>query len=194
MRKIIRKIIHYCYPGPNLGEAISSRGFAPRNDGGQKGVSLIELIIYMGLFSILLVMLLQMFTNILSTQLESEATSSVTIDGRYILNRFTYDIRRSNSIITPSNFGASGNTLRVTGTGIDFSYTLSNGNLLLTNNLTSTSDSINSNDTSVSNLSFTKVGTSSGVSTVDISFTLTSKTIKQTGTEVKTFKTAVGGR
>lgn len=160
----------------------------------QLGVSLIELIIYMALFSVLLLMLLQMFTTILNAQLESQATSSVTVDGLFIENRFAYDILRASSIATPSTYGASGSTLHITGTSLDNTYTINNGNLQLTNNLTSTIDNINSVDTSISNLTFTKIGTSSGKSTVQIKFTLTSNVTKRSGAEVKTYQTTIGRR
>lgn len=159
------------------------------------GSSLVELIVYMGMFSILLIMLLQMFTTILNAQLESQATSSVALDGRYILSRLTYDIQEATNIATPSSFGISGTTLRVTGNNRDFSYTINNNVLNLTNNSTGTTDSLNSIDTSISNLSFTKIGTSSSSdNSVQISFTLTSNTIKSTGKEIKSFQTTVGTR
>ena len=47
----------------------------------QKGFSLVELLLYMGLFSILLASLMQLFGAIIAVRLESEATSAVLQDG-----------------------------------------------------------------------------------------------------------------
>ena len=51
----------------------------------QKGSTFIETVLYIAIFSILLVIFLQMFTAIIDIQLESEAKSSVLQDGRFIL-------------------------------------------------------------------------------------------------------------
>lgn len=160
------------------------------------GSSLVELIVYMAMFFILLIMLLQMYTSILNAQLESQTSSDVAMDGRFILTRFAYDMRNSNKILTPVTFGTSGssNTLHVTGTGVDNTYSLSAGNLVLSNNLTGISGMLNSVDTTVSSLSFTKIGSSSGGTTVQLSLTLKSIQTKQTGAETKSFQTTVGTR
>ncbi len=162
----------------------------------EKGTTLVELIVYMAMFSILLIMLLQMFTSILNAQLESQVTSEVAIDGRFILSRLSYDIRNANNIITPLVFGSvgSGNTLHITGSGTDYTYALSAGNIILTNNTTGYSGMLNSIDTTVKSLSFTKIGSSSGGRTVDVSITIQSNAREQTGYETKTFVTAVGTR
>src|SRR5579859_4809889 len=59
----------------------------------QKGVTLIELIIYMGIFSTLLMVLVQLFGSIVNVSLESQSNSSVSQDSRFILSRMSYDIR-----------------------------------------------------------------------------------------------------
>jgi Tfp pilus assembly protein FimT len=161
-----------------------------------KGTSLVELIVYMAMFSILLVMLLQMFTSILNAQLESQTTSDVAMDGRYILTRLTYDLRNSKNILTPSSFGSSGagNALHLTGNGTDYTYSLSSGNILLTNNSLGSSGQLNSTNTTISSLSFTKVGSVSGGVTIQLLMTLNSKARKQTGIETKTFQTTIGTR
>src|SRR5260221_10945575 len=76
----------------------------------QRGFTLMELLLYMGIFSVLLVVLMQLFTSILSLHAESQATSSVDQDGNFALMRLAYDIHRSSSIVTPA-LGASSRTL-----------------------------------------------------------------------------------
>ena len=65
---------------------------------------------------------------------------------------------------------------------------------------TENSDVLNSVDTQISDIKFTNLGNkltnlgNPGKSTIQVSFTLTSKMIKNTGPEVESFKTTVGLR
>jgi len=162
----------------------------------QTGTSLVEIVIYMAMFSVLLILLLQMFTSILNAQLESQATSEVAIDGRFILSRLAKDIRSANTIVVPSLYGVNGqgSTLRIIGAGVDYTYSLNSGNIVLTNNITTVSGVLNSVDTTVTSLTFTKLGTSGEKSTIQTNFTLNSIARKQTGVESKTFQTTIGTR
>jgi prepilin-type N-terminal cleavage/methylation domain-containing protein len=99
----------------------------------RKGFTLIELLLYMGIFSILLTVSLQMFGSVFELQLESQATSSVDVDGKFILNRFGYDITRADSITIPVSVGQSSSSMTIVINGQSFSYGLSGGNLNLTN-------------------------------------------------------------
>jgi len=66
----------------------------------QRGLTLVEMLLYMAVFSILLTVLLQIFFSALDVQLESKATSGVDQDGTYIMARLTYDIQRAQAVIT----------------------------------------------------------------------------------------------
>ncbi|OGE36687.1 hypothetical protein A3B45_00985 [Candidatus Daviesbacteria bacterium RIFCSPLOWO2_01_FULL_39_12] len=160
----------------------------------QAGFSLVELLLYMGLFSILLVSLMQLFGSILAVRLESEATSAVLQDGRYILSRFAYDVKRSSNIVAPT-FGTPGPELTITGPSINYTYKIVANNLVLQNNTTSVKEQLNSADTKISSATFTKLGTPGGKETVQIKVTLNSLAIRQGGNpETKTFQTTVGTR
>lgn len=160
----------------------------------QAGVTLVELMIYMGMFSILLLMLLQMFTSIIDVQLESNATSSVELDGRYLLTRFSRDIHNASAILVPSVLGAGGATLQISGNGFNYTYNLSGGNLTLTDNVSGTTDALNSIDTTVSSVTFTRFGDAHGKDAVQVKITLVSKITPKTGVETKTFQTTIGMR
>lgn len=168
----------------------------------QRGITLIELLLYMGIFSLLLMVFVQLFGTIVNVSLESQSTSAVSQDGRYILNQMTYTLHQASTFAQPSGFGAAnaGSTLQFTTTdGTIYTYSLSSDPLgqkkLLLSDGAST-EQINSAGTTVSNLSFTRLKTSgtSGESSVTISFTLTSTTRQQKGYEQKTFTTTVGKR
>lgn len=159
------------------------------------GFTLIELIIYMALLGIFLLTLTDIFTSILDVQLESEATSAVEMDSRFLLARLSYDINRASAITTPSAIGESANSLTLVIGGINYTY-LANGNSLeLTNN--SGTSSLNGSETAISGLTFQKIANSSvsgTKETVKINFTATSIAQRTQGPEVRNFQTTVGRR
>jgi type II secretory pathway component PulJ len=159
----------------------------------QQGFSLIEFLMYMGIFSLLLISLFQMFTSILDNQAESETTASVSEDGKFLIARLSYDIQQASEITTPATIGSSGNSLQLTIGGTSYSYTINNGNLVLTNTA-ETNAPLNGYDTTVSNLSFTRLGNSNGKNVITVAFTVTSRITKQSGPESQTFQTTIGTR
>ncbi|KKR78338.1 MAG: hypothetical protein UU23_C0001G0102 [Candidatus Curtissbacteria bacterium GW2011_GWA1_40_9] len=158
----------------------------------KKGFTLIELIMYMALMSIFLVVLSELFLSILEVRKESEATSGVEQDARYILSRLYYDLNRASSITTPATPGSSSSTLVAIISGDTNSYSASGGNLTLTNN--AGTNNLNSSASSISNLNFQKIGASGIGQTVKIDFTLTGKTQRTGGAEIRDFTTTVGLR
>ncbi len=159
----------------------------------KRGFTLIELLLTMGLMSILLLVLSQVFISILDLRLESEATDVVAQDGRYILSRLTYDLNRASAITIPATQGGTGSQLQITISGVAHTYDVSGGNLTITTG--GNSDSLDGYGTTVSNVSFTRLGNVNGKNTAQISFRLTS-TIDTagTGTNTRDFQTTVGIR
>lgn len=158
----------------------------------ENGFSLIELLLYMGLFSIFLITLTQIFSSALELKLESESTSTVQQDSRYIFQRLSYDINRADSITTPAAIGTQGQLLSLVISGQTYSYTLSGNNFTLTN--PSGTFQLNGFNTRVTNLSFLRVGNSGGKNSIQISYTINSLTIQNKGTETKTIQTTLGIR
>lgn len=166
-----------------------------------KGFTMIELLLYVGIFSILLVVLLQMFSGILATHTESQATSSVDQDGNFILARLAYDIHNASSITTP---GIGSSCTWTTGSATPCQLVLSSGTYTAqSDNLTFTAggntDPINSVGTKITSITFSTYGNSSCSSpckpSVQISLTLQSKTMRQGGNlQTQSFQTTVGTR
>jgi prepilin-type N-terminal cleavage/methylation domain-containing protein len=156
----------------------------------QRGFSLIELIIYVAIMSILVVVLCSTFASILEVQTDSKATSSVDQDSRYIIAKLNYDMQSASSIVAPA-VGSQSAALQLSINTATQSYALSNGNLQLTKN--SQADNLNSTNTSISNLTFKRLGTGTANDTIRVQFTMTSL-IKRTAnkTETKTFTTTIG--
>lgn len=164
----------------------------------QKGFTLVELLLYMGIFSILLVILLQLFSAILSTHAESQATSAVDQNGSFILSRLAYDIHYASDIVSPT-LGVSCNWP----TTPTCQLVLSNGTYKITSlgNLTLTAngktDSLNSFNTEIINMTFTTLGNTNPGSkpSVQIQFTLQSKIKRDAGVlQAKMFQTTVATR
>lgn len=135
----------------------------------KKSFTLIEILIYMGLMAALITILTNVFVTVLETQLESSSTSVVEIDGRYVLSRLIYDIHRSTSIVTPAVAGQTSSGLTLNISGINHTYTVTDGVLYLDGAFRLTSI-----DTSISNLSFTRIGNSTDNDTLQISFAISS--------------------
>ncbi len=142
----------------------------------------------------LLVVLTEILTSSLRLQLETQAVSTVEQDGRYILNRFIYDIHRAKSISIPASLGETNKTDHMTVNigGTNYSYQMNGENLEFTDGLTNYL--LNSGDTTVSQLFFTRIGEGNDLDTVRIYFQLRGTTIPKSGPEVKTFQTTVGLR
>src|SRR5690242_20616871 len=100
------------------------------------GFTLIELLIYMGIFSILLLILTKMFTAIIDVHLESQATSSVSQDGNYIMTRLSSDIRKAKTVVLPAP-GTQDTQLHIKASGFDETFQIitqnGNKNLVLNN-------------------------------------------------------------
>jgi hypothetical protein len=159
------------------------------------GFSLIELLMYIGIFSMLIVILFQLLVSILDVQLESKGHSSIDQDGLFILSRLSYDIARSNSIASPSA-GQSSQNVKITVNGTDFEYTNATSSMVLTNMSTGEQKQLNSVNSEVSNVTFTRRSDTEGKNfdTITASFTITGKPIVRGVRDSKSFRTTIGVR
>jgi hypothetical protein len=158
----------------------------------KSGMTLIELIVGMGLLLYLFTVMTDIFVTFIQVRLESVANTAIQQDGDFILAKLFYDISRADSVTTPASNGASSNTLWIVIGGENYTYALQNGLLQMTNN--SGTDRLNGSGTTISNLSFLRIGNPTGGSTVQLSFTETSAAVRKKGADVKNFSTTVGLR
>lgn len=163
------------------------------------GFTIIESLVYMGLLIILITILSLLFSSILDVQLESKSTSSVDLDGRYIIAKLIYDMHMmqtsspvNDTIITPSTPGGSSSTLNFTVNSINYTYSLSSGNLQLVND--KGTNNLNGVDTTVSALQFTRIGTGASTDTIRVTFTVTSKIIRNAGAESRSYQTTISSQ
>lgn len=156
------------------------------------GFTLVELLIYMGLLTVLVLMFTDIFITIIDNQLGSKNTSSVADDGRYIYSRFIYDIKRASQVTEPSAFGSSSATLRLVIDGQNYTYSQQSNNLLVTD--PNGSYVLNGEGSSITNLLFTKVGTPSAKDTVKLNLTITGNVATRGILDQQIFQTTAGLR
>lgn len=95
------------------------------------GFTLVELILGMGLFTILLGVLLRVFVSSVELRLESEAESAVTQDARFLVNRMRLDTRQASAIIEPALPGVTSQNLRLEINGVEVEYLVNTDNKLV---------------------------------------------------------------
>lgn len=138
----------------------------------KSGYTLIELLIVIGILSILISVLSQVFGSIMTMKLSASSHTTLSQDTRYLLARLTYDLSQADTINSPT-IGSSGTTLVLTKNSETITYSLSGTTLSRGSNLVST-DHLTSNNTNISALNFVR-GASIGTSqSLTITATLSS--------------------
>jgi hypothetical protein len=146
----------------------------------------------MGLLVILILIFTEIFSSIIENQLSSTNTSNVADDGRYIYSRFIYDVSRAEAILEPELFGSSSANLILVINGENYTYSTSSGSLTVTD--PAGSYTLNGYGTSITDLVFTKVGTESAKDTVQINFTISGNISKSGISDQQEFQTTAGLR
>lgn len=159
----------------------------------QQGFTLVEFLLYIGLLSIFLVILSDIFISLIELKLGTESISSVEQDSRFITGRLISDVNRASAITTPATLGAASSTLVLVIDGVANTYQVNGNNLELTN--TSGTFKLNGSETVISNPLFQRIGNVGGKPTVKINFSVTSRTERSgVGFEVRTASTTAGLR
>ncbi len=165
----------------------------------QAGFTITELLLYMGLLIILITILSQVFVSILDVQLESKSTSSVELDSKFIIQKLIYDMNSmqtsppvSDNIATPSAPGQTSNTLNFNVNSINYIYSLNNGNIQLEND--KGVNKLNSADTIISGLQFTRIGAGTNRDNIQINFTITSNAKRNSGPETRSYQTTISSQ
>jgi prepilin-type N-terminal cleavage/methylation domain-containing protein len=155
-----------------------------------RGFTLIELIIYMGLLSILLVVMSNIFVTLLETKKDAESTSAVDEDGRFIMARLSYDINRATAVTTPVNSGDIGATLVLTINSQTYTYAQTGNNLTL-NDGSGAAQLNGSGTTLVAAPTFQKIRPTGFADTVKVQFSLRSVIQRNGGSETQQFNLSV---
>ncbi|MCX6791619.1 MAG: prepilin-type N-terminal cleavage/methylation domain-containing protein [Candidatus Gottesmanbacteria bacterium] len=158
----------------------------------QRGFTIAELLIYMGLLTILMTILTRLFTATIDVQLSSEATGGVEEDSRYIYSRLAYDLARADSIVTPESPGSRSTTLTIMIGSETYSYRVSGTNLILVND--TGEGALNSYMTGISNVTFTSLGSDTGKKSIQVTYTITSTIQSSSGTVMRNIETTITQR
>lgn len=152
----------------------------------KRGFTIVELLIYMVIMSTLLTVLGGVLITTLDVQTESQSTSVVEADGRFLLAHLSYDLHRASGLTTPAAAGQTATSLGLTIGGQTSTYAVTDSVLQLTT--PSDTSPLTSPDVVVSNFSATRLGNPGGIPTVQINFTISH------GLETRTYQTAGGLR
>lgn len=156
------------------------------------GFTLVELLIYMGLLTILMTILTRLFTATIDVQLSSEATGGIEEDSRYIYSRLAYDLSRADTFVVPEIPGSSANTLTIMVGPETYTYRLDGTNLILVNN---TGEGVlNSYMTGISNITFTLLGSETGKKSIQVTYVITSTIQSSSGSVSRNITTTITER
>lgn len=155
-----------------------------------------ELILYFSLLGIVLIIATDIMLRTSEFSLESAAGNDLQDDAKFITSRFSYDIRRADSISLPASLGDSLGTLTLAVGSETHTYTLNGSDLEYQETIgpNSQTGNLNSNRTTVNSLTFERLGNTNGNPTIKITFELEGTTAKKGGAEQKTFETVVSQR
>lgn len=92
------------------------------NERQERGLSLIELIIYFALFSVLIALVAKFLFDLKTLQLESQAYLSLNREARFLFLEIQKDLRSCQSIDAPAP-GETGDSLSLNGGEITYSLT-----------------------------------------------------------------------
>lgn len=156
-----------------------------------RGFTLVELLIYMGILSLLIGVLSVLFGSILDVQMDSQSTSSVDQDARYIQARMIYDMQRGTNIVAPAAIGTPAPSMQIAVGLTNYTYSVdANNNLILTDG--AGPKQLNSADTSITNVSFVRIGDGDADDTVRVTYTVVSDIQEVSGQESRTVQTTLG--
>jgi len=158
----------------------------------KKGSSIIEVIIYTFLSLTLLLVLTDVFSQLLNKSQESVSMSEVEVDGKFISQKIYNQIAQASGISLPANLGDTSNTFTLAINSSNYSYYLSGTNMFLNDGITI--ERLNSYGTTVSNLTAQRLGNPGGKPIIRISFDITSTIIQAQGNESKNYLITAGLR
>jgi hypothetical protein len=141
----------------------------------QRGVTLVELLLYMGLFSGFLVLLSGLFISILDVQQESVDTARIEQDSQYLFSRLQYDLLRADDVLQPAENGQSDDVLVLLIDDVELVYML-DGSRVSISSASSAFRPLTSPEVTASNLSFQRLGNEEGYPSIRAELTLQSTT------------------
>src|SRR4051812_32890867 len=123
----------------------------------RRGFSLIELLLYSAIFSVVVIGFITIFVGITAVQTQQTSSGEVEAQSQFVLQQIQYYIQQSSLIDIPTDTPTSTLVLRMANVSLDPTYiTLSSGTVYLQQSSTSIPYALTNNSVSVSSLTFTK--------------------------------------
>lgn len=94
-----------------------------------KGFSLIELLIYISILSIIVIVTTTIFASLNRGRGQSEANGEVNSNLRFAIEKISQDIRSSSSVTTPASASSTSSSLILVAGGNTITYDVSGGQL-----------------------------------------------------------------
>lgn len=157
----------------------------------KSGFTLVELLMYFALVSVLLVMVGGMFISIMESRSTVSAVTSLDRDGQFILMRLQHDLRRADDVITPEFDGESGSQLQLDVDGDILTYQLTDGQLSLTEGGEA---AVLHDQTVVEAFGVTRIGDAEQTPVIQIRLEISSVIEERVGARTRIFETSVGLR
>jgi len=134
----------------------------------KKGFSFLELIIYIAIFATFLMVVVSIFSIIVSSSAKEEARAEVKQNLRFALEKITDEIYAANDVTQPIADGTSGNVLALTVNGAPVQFSVSGG--ILQKTMGTTTENITSNKViiDVSSDIFKRIGNVNAKPTIQI--------------------------
>ena len=159
-----------------------------------KGVTIVEIILYVGLISIFIISLVEVFVTAANFKLESESASTIQSDSQFIFSKLMNDVMEADSISQPGTLGTTANSLTFSSGGVIYTYSLNiDGDLIRSR--TGESLKLNSLDTKLTSITFKRLGNTGDPPTVQVNCDVESRITKQGGVvDTRSFQTTLGLR
>lgn len=155
-----------------------------------KGITLVELLIYVALLGTVLTILYQFFAQISLARLNQISQTAIDSNGQRVIFELTQTIKQA-SIVDQPVLGTSSNTLSLNGGEI--TYSLDSNNRLVKNQ-GGQADFVTDNQVVLENLVFSHLGPASDFPTVKITFDLKSRHFIEGQPKQTSFQTAASLR
>ena len=158
MKLNIKKLSNY---QQNLAKLVS---------GKSAGATLVELLLYIGILSVLLVALSAMFFLILDNQARSLANTGLEENSKFLSARLSYDLRRASNITSPAAVGSTTSSLQMTIGDEIYTYSIVGGIMQLAS--PSATIDLHGSDVIASQLQVTRQGNPYGKHSFQVSYDL----------------------
>jgi len=137
------------------------------------GFTIIELLIFSAIFSLMTVSFLTALVSAIQIQTKQNATSEVNQQSQLLLDTVQYYVQTASLVELPSDMATTTLKLRMSASSADPTYIYSANNLVyLKQTENGTAQSLTSGKVSVSNLTFTKRANNPGHDSVNVVFTI----------------------